>query len=191
MTATAVAGAAALAATLVPGSAPAQPTVNREVGFEDVASLCSFDEARPLRDRYAGLRFRGLGDRRGGGAVLDADCAGWPVEARDGTRFLAFDDSARLAPGGRPTGAQKIRFERRQRAVTIFVSQVTGGVPTTFVLKGRQRGEGPVRTTWVTVDDAAWVPLRVEAGRGFDSVVLDAVDDPDGVWAADDLRLER
>ncbi|QZY29518.1 hypothetical protein [Nocardioides coralli] len=171
----------------VTGSSPAHGAGITYISFEDVPRECSFSATKPLRDRYAAAKFRGPA-ARDGGAVLD-ECGSFGVDARTGDRFLAFNDEARTANDGRPVGPETITLPRRQKSVTVWVSQGGGALgDAAFRLVGKRNGR-TVRTATVATSTAAWVQLQVKSSRGFDTVRIAATSEPDGVWLLDDLTM--
>jgi hypothetical protein len=181
------------AAVVLPASSAAAGEV--EVNFDGgtPGAPCNFANTTALRNQYAGLgiRFRGTGPLDGGG-VLDK-CSNFGVDPHSGLRFLAFNGNLlnEYSDGGTPRGPEKILFNRRQKRVSIWVSQGGGtlGSPT-FKLVGKRNGR-TIRSTTATTNTSAWLQLSINNRRGFKKVVLSVTGDPNRAWVADDLVVRR
>jgi len=191
--ATALVAAATGAAVVVPAASASAGEI--EVNFDGGTpnTPCGFASETALANKYAGsgIRFRGPGGGDDGGAILDK-CAGFGVNAHSGLRFLAFNGNAfgSLSDGGTPRGPETILFTKRQKRVSIWVSQGSAPGTPTFKLVGK-RGNRTIRTATATTNTSAWLKLEVRNRKGFKKVVLSATNDPDRAWVADDLVIRR
>lgn len=96
------------------------------IDFE-LSGPCNFLQATALSTAYTaqGVTFVGPLPPNGG-AVLH-QCAGFGVQARSGSNFLAFDPLAVLSDGGIPRGAEIINFAQPVLNVSIWVAGINGG----------------------------------------------------------------
>jgi hypothetical protein len=181
------------AAVVLPASSASAAEV--EVNFDGgtPGAPCNFATETALSNKYAGLgiRFRGPGGGDDGGAILDK-CSNFGVDPHSGLRFLAFNGNLidELSDAGTPRGPETILFTKRQKRVSIWVSQGSGAGSPTFKLVGK-RGNKSIRTSTATTNTSAWLKLEVNHHKGFDKVVLSATDVPDRAWVADDLVVRR
>lgn len=162
--------------------------ISTVINFEITDKPCAFLGVGPLRDRYAGVGVHVRGPAPLDGAAILDECSNFGVDARSGEAFLAVNNSTTMANGGTPRGPITVRFDDKQRSVSIWVSTGSAGPPAeTFKLVGK-RGKNVIASDTVTTSVSDFQNLRVKNPQGFTKVVLRAVTS-DGRWVADDLGI--
>ncbi len=157
------------------------------IDFDNQPVSTGFSSVPALTNEYAsdGLLFSGpaFGE---GGAVLDQG-GNFGVNARSGTQFLAFNDSA-SSQTGTANGPERITLTAESaRSVSVWVAG--GGATTTFSLTAFAQGVPVGPPTTVLVQAGTWGELQLSDASGFDSFEVDEIG-TDAHWVLDDLTLE-
>jgi len=156
---------AALGCLACAPGALAQITINFDVDANGVPinAPANFISTTPLRDLYAslGVHFSGPGLNDGGGAILNQE-AGFGVNARSGTNFLAFNPSTSYTSGGVVSDPETLTFDTLMSKVSIFASP-GGNTIGTFTLQAFDSSNLLVGTSTVTPDNETYGQLSITA----------------------------
>lgn len=98
-----------------PSGASGDPVVN----FDGGPAPCAFVETTALKS-LDGVTFKGKGDVRNGGAVLD-QCSNFGVTGHSPPNFLAFNCGAVMSDGGIPTLPETIILPSESTGVSLKV----------------------------------------------------------------------
>ncbi|MBI5307700.1 MAG: hypothetical protein HZB37_05045 [Planctomycetes bacterium] len=95
------------------------------INFDDVTAPCLFMEANALKGTFNGANFKGKGSN--GGAILD-ECSNFTISGYSSPNFLAFNCTATLKSGGKPSLPESITFLSPSTGdVTLKVGASSGG----------------------------------------------------------------
>jgi hypothetical protein len=143
----------------------------------------AFGGELPLTNLYSSLGVNFSGPTAGnGGAILDQS-GNFGVNARSGTKFLAFNRGSSMSNGGIPTDPETLTFSALQQSVSIYASG--GDSNATFVMNAYNAVGGLVATNTVLAPSGGYGLLGVSFAGGIKSVVLTSATDPTFVF--DDL----
>jgi hypothetical protein len=170
--------AATSVATASAGAQTTTITFDTDASGAPLSAPCLFVQTVPLTDLYASLGVHFSGPSAGtGGAILNSQCANFPMGARSSPNFLAFNPVNTY--GDDP---ETLTFDVLQRTVTIF------GAFTEFTMTAF-RGATEVDTTIATAPPGGYTELSVTSTQGIDRVVLTAATELGFVF--DDLSFTR
>ena len=157
------------------------------IDFDSLPASTGFAGVPSLSNEYAADNLLFSGPAPGeGGAVLDQG-GNFGVNARSGTQFLAFNDTA-SSQTGTANGPERITLTAESaRSVSVWVSG--GGDATTFSLTAFAQGSPVGTPATVMVPAGTWGELQFSAPGGFDSFEIDETG-TDPHWVLDDLTLE-
>lgn len=178
------------------GVSSADPALGATINFDfdalgnPLSAPNVFSQTTRLSEFYAplGVHFSGPTPSEGG-AILD-QAAGFGVNARSGSNFLAFNDTGAFASGFRAKGPETITFDRLMQSVSIFVAGGANpitGLPASInpTLEAFDADGLLVASYSTSVSGGLWGYLSVSWSAGIKSVRL-----ADGaVFVADDLAF--
>ena len=151
------------------------------ITFEGAGASIAFDQTTALRDEYAGVHFRGPGEKDGG-AILKLNSTYLPFF---GYNALVFNANASLKNNeGKPMGPETIIFDYLWTNVSIFVSPLGSGMDH-FTLTAYDAGDNAVAVSETDTDN--WALLTVHWTEGIKSIVLNKKNNV--MFAADNLEM--